>query len=112
VVNFEILTPTPIRIHPGTLIDYKLRIRGFPVKWQTKITCWDPPFRFVDEQIRGPYKVWIHRHTFESLQGGTRMTDFIRYAPPGGWLINWLFVRRDVVSIFNHRQRRLQELLG
>ena len=61
-LNFQILTPAPIQIRAGTLIDYQLRIRGIPVRWQTEITVWEPPHRFVDVQKRGPYRQWIHEH--------------------------------------------------
>jgi ligand-binding SRPBCC domain-containing protein len=83
-------------MRPGAVIDYRLRLHGFPIRWQTEITSWEPPFRFVDEQRRGPYLLWIHEHRFEPLDGGTRVEDYVRYRPPGGWLVERLFVRRDV----------------
>jgi ligand-binding SRPBCC domain-containing protein len=111
-VQFKILTPLPIRMHPGALIDYRLRIHGIPVRWQTEITAWEPPFRFVDEQKRGPYRVWIHEHRFVERDGGTLMTDQIRYAVYGGGLIEKLFVRRDVEKIFDYRNQKMEELFG
>jgi ligand-binding SRPBCC domain-containing protein len=111
-LNFEILTPRPIAMRAGARIDYRLRLHGFPVRWQTEITAWEPPFRFVDEQRRGPYRVWIHEHRFESRNGGTRVEDQVRYRPPGGRLIEWLFVRRDVNRIFAFRRQKLEELFG
>jgi ligand-binding SRPBCC domain-containing protein len=108
-LNFEILTPRPIAMHAGALIDYKLRVRGIPLKWRTKITQWQPPHRFVDEQIRGPYRQWIHEHRFEPKDGGTLCKDHVRYAVLGGELVNRLFVRRDVEGIFDYRKAKLVE---
>src|SRR5690349_11084091 len=85
-VNFHILTPRPIPMHTGALIDYKLRIHGFPVRWQSEITVWDPPHRFVDEQRRGPYRLWHHEHTFEPRDNGTLCIDLVRYAVPFDFL--------------------------
>jgi hypothetical protein len=109
-LNFHIITPRPIAMHAGTLIDYRLRIRGVPAKWRTRISAWEPPFRFVDEQLRGPYRRWHHTHTFEERDGGTLCRDRVEYDMFGGWLINWLLVRRDVETIFAYRRRRLEEL--
>ena len=111
-LKFTVLTPLPIEMRVGTLIDYKLRLRGFPIRWRTRITSWEPPLRFVDEQIRGPYRQWIHEHSFEERDGGTLMRDVVRYIAPGGAIIHFLFVRRDVESIFAFRRRRISELLG
>ncbi|HVV70394.1 MAG TPA: SRPBCC family protein [Verrucomicrobiae bacterium] len=108
-LDFQILTPGPIVMRTGAIIDYRLRLRGFPLRWRTEITAWEPPFRFVDEQRQGPYKLWIHEHRFEPIDNGTRARDFVRYAPPGGWLTDWLFVRRDIERIFRYRQQKLTE---
>ncbi len=96
----------------GTLIDHKLRVRGIPLRWRTLISTWEPPFRFVDEQLRGPYRQWIHEHTFEERDGGTLTRDVVRYSVFGGALVDRLFVRRDVEKIFTYRTQRLLELLG
>jgi ligand-binding SRPBCC domain-containing protein len=109
-LNFEILTPRPIAMFPGTLIDYKLRLRGIPVRWQTEITAWEPPVRFVDEQKRGPYQQWIHEHRFEEKDGGTLCHDHVRYAVLGGAIVNKFLVRRDVETIFEFRRKKLLEL--
>ncbi len=109
-LDFEIVTPGRVDMRAGALIDYRLRVHGMPFKWQTEITAWEPPRRFVDEQRRGPYKLWIHEHTFESQDGGTQARDRVRYAVPGGWLIDRLFVRRDVQKIFAFRREKLSEI--
>jgi ligand-binding SRPBCC domain-containing protein len=111
-LRFEILTPRPIAMRAGALIDYRLRLRGIPLRWRSEITAWEPPHRFVDEQRRGPYRTWIHEHTFASCAGGCEARDFVRYAPPGGWVGNFLFVRRDVRKIFEYRVGRLRQLFG
>jgi ligand-binding SRPBCC domain-containing protein len=111
-LDFTILTPAPILMRPGTLIDYRLRLHGFPIRWQSEITVWEPPHRFVDEQRRGPYKLWLHEHRFEAREGGTQVTDDVRYAVPGGRLTDRLFVRRDVERIFAFRREKLQALSG
>jgi len=95
----------------GTLIDYQFRIRGLPVRWRTEITAWQPPHRFVDEQKRGPYRLWVHEHRFEPNDGGTLCTDHVRYAVPGGKLVHRLFVRPDVERIFAFRAEKLRKLL-
>jgi ligand-binding SRPBCC domain-containing protein len=74
------------------------------LRWRSQITVWDPPFRFVDEQRRGPYRRWTHTHSFEETNGGTLCRDEVHYAVPGGRFINWLLVRRDVERIFAYRQ--------
>jgi ligand-binding SRPBCC domain-containing protein len=109
-LRFEILTPRPIEMKTGALIDYRLRLRGFPIRWRTRICEWLPPVRFVDEQLRGPYRLWHHTHTFTERDGGTVVGDRVRYAVPGGAVVNALFVRRDVERIFAFRQQKLAEL--
>jgi ligand-binding SRPBCC domain-containing protein len=111
-LNFEVLTPAPIVMRTGRLIDYRIRIHGIPVKWRTEILDWNPPHRFVDTQLSGPYKLWHHTHTFTERDGGTFCEDHVRYYPRGGALMNWLFVRVDVERIFAYRQKRLAELFG
>lgn len=111
-IEFKILTPQPIHLHQGTLIDYQLRIHGIPIRWRTEILRWNPPHSFVDTQILGPYTRWVHEHRFEPVPGGTRMIDHVEYRPPGGWLINRLFVRRDVQRIFNFRRETLVRRFG
>jgi ligand-binding SRPBCC domain-containing protein len=111
-LNFEVLTPAPIAMRPGTLIDYRIRVHGLPIRWRTEITEWQPPHRFVDIQLRGPYALWHHTHTFEEQDGGTLCRDRVRYRPRGGALVHWLFVRRDVERIFQYRQQRLKDIFA
>jgi ligand-binding SRPBCC domain-containing protein len=71
LLSFSILTPRPIAMRPGTLIDYRLKVRGIPIRWRSEITVWEPPVRFVDEQRKGPYRLWHHTHEFAEQDGGT-----------------------------------------
>lgn len=114
-LSFRIVTPQPIEIKKGTLIDYKLKLRGFPVTWQTLITEWDPPHVFVDEALKSPYRQWIHRHTFTKRAADrTLIEDEVRYrlplAPIGDLIAHW-FVRRELDYIFDFRQRAVREIL-
>lgn len=111
-LKFEVLTPEPITLLPGALIDYRLKVHGLPLRWRTEISEWEPPARFVDIQLRGPYRLWHHTHTFESRDGGTLCGDVVRYRVPGGALVNALFVRRDVERIFAFRRQALLGLFG
>jgi ligand-binding SRPBCC domain-containing protein len=114
-LNFHIITPQPINIDKGTLIDYKLKMRGFPVKWRTEISVWEPPFRFVDQQLRGPYRQWIHTHTFTELSPTqTLMEDEVRYRLPFEPLadIAHFFVKSELAYIFDYRQKVVAEMLG
>jgi ligand-binding SRPBCC domain-containing protein len=107
LLGFEVITPGPIELHVGTLIEYRLRVHRVPVSWLTSIQAWDPPHRFVDMQLKGPYALWHHTHTFEATgDGGTLMTDTVRWSigfGPFGELARRAFVQRDVEAIFDHR---------
>lgn len=111
-LRFRILTPCPIEMRRGALIDYALRVRGVPVRWRTEITAWDPPRGFTDEQIRGPYRWWRHHHVFDAADSGTRMTDTVEYGVPGGWLVHEALVRRDVGAIFRFREREIRAVFA
>lgn len=124
-LNFQILTPRPIPMRPGAIIDYKIRLRGIPIRWRTVIAAYEPPRMFIDMQIKGPYLLWEHTHTFEPVHRegrfvGTRIGDRVRYLPldiprsvPGlGGLIHRLMVRPDLEKIFAYRQQRMRELLA
>jgi ligand-binding SRPBCC domain-containing protein len=113
-LKFHIITPQPFKIEKGTLIDYELSLRGFSLKWQTVISVWNPPFEFVDEALKSPYKQWIHRHTFNALAvDKTLIEDEVKYRlplEPFGDLAHW-FVRRELEHIFDFRQTRVAEIL-
>jgi len=111
-LNFKVLTAAPIHIASGTRIDYRLRLHGIPLRWQSRISVWEPGYRFVDEQMRGPYRRWHHEHLFEDAEGGTLCRDVVDYSVWGGKLIDRLLVRPDVLRIFAYRQRRLPDLLS
>ncbi len=109
-LKFEVLTPDPIAMRAGALIDYRIHVRGVPIRWRTEIVAWEPPHRFIDTQLNGPYRLWHHTHTFEDRGDSTLCRDEVRYWPRGGALIDWLFVRRDVTQIFKYRRKTLLEL--
>ncbi|MBI1346513.1 CDP-paratose 2-epimerase [bacterium] len=111
-LHFQVLTPRPIRMAAGTLIEYRLRLHGFPLYWRTEIAVWEPPYRFVDQQLRGPYQLWHHLHTFEEQNGGTLCRDVVDYAFFGGPIVHALLVKRDLVQIFDYRCERMKQLLG
>jgi ligand-binding SRPBCC domain-containing protein len=107
LLQFRVVTPEPITMGAGTLLRYRLKVRGVPVSWLTLIQEWDPPHRFVDEQLEGPYALWHHTHTFSSDgDGGTVMRDVVRYALPLGGLgelAHRVLVRSDLERIFDYR---------
>lgn len=109
-LRFTIASPLPIEMKAGALIEYRIRLYGIPMKWTSEITEWDPPHMFEDTQIRGPYRKWVHRHTFEETDEGTVVTDEVRYRVPGGAVIDRLFVSGRVRKIFDYRKAKLKEL--
>lgn len=114
-LNFHIVTPLPIGMEKGTLIDYELRLRGLPLKWRTEISVWDPPNVFVDRQVRGPYSQWIHTHRFTEFEPGkTLIEDEVRYRLPLEPLGDFFhfIVKRELKYIFDYRQRAVAELLS
>jgi ligand-binding SRPBCC domain-containing protein len=114
-LHFEVTTPRPIEMGAGTLLEYRLRLHGVPLRWQTLITTWEPPHRFVDIQAKGPYSLWEHTHLFEPEgEGATVISDRVRYAIPFGPLgeiAERLFVRRDLRRIFDYRSEAVAERL-
>jgi ligand-binding SRPBCC domain-containing protein len=117
LLQFRLLTPEPIQMGVGTFLQYALRLRGVPVRWDTLIQAWDPPHRFVDVQVRGPYRLWHHTHELEPLDGGTAtlMRDTVRYAlgfGPFGEIARRAVVERDLEAIFAFRAERVPALLA
>lgn len=113
-LNFRILTPLPLAVAQGTFIDYRLRLFGIPFSWKTEITSWEPPHRFVDEQRRGPYRQWIHRHRFSAVAGGTIMEDEVLYRLPFSPLgdLALPLIRLQLGRIFNYRKEAIRCILG
>jgi ligand-binding SRPBCC domain-containing protein len=114
-LGFKILFMSMDSIQEGTIIQYRLRLHGIPVHWRTNICEWNPPSSFVDEQTRGPYKVWRHTHKFEAHGRRTKMIDEVQYLLPFGILgriVHALKVRQDVNRIFDYRRQRIDALFG
>lgn len=112
-LNFRIRTPEPLIMRLGAEFDYTIRWLGLPLPWKTLITAYEPPRRFVDEQARGPYRLWRHTHTFEETLEGTKVLDHVAYALPFGplgKLAHWLAVRRQLEEIFAYRRRVLRQI--
>jgi ligand-binding SRPBCC domain-containing protein len=110
--DFRILTPRPIEMRAGTRIEYRLRLRGIPIRWLTEIAEWAPGSHFVDVQRRGPYRRWEHRHEFEEKDGGTEIRDDVRFAAPLDWLVHGWLVAPDVRRIFTYRHGELLRRFG
>lgn len=111
-LEFSVLTPSPIHIEAGCLIDYRLKLRGIPIRWQSLISAWEPPLRFVDCQTRGPYRRWHHEHLFEAVDGGTLCRDIVDYDVIGGRPVHALFVRPDLLKIFAFRHAQLSNMFA
>jgi ligand-binding SRPBCC domain-containing protein len=114
-LRFELLTPEPIEMRIGTRIDYRLHVHRVPVRWTSQIEEWEPGRAFVDRQLRGPYGLWHHRHSFQSAGAGTIVGDQVQYALPLGRvgdLAHRLFVSRDLERIFDYRRRAVESAMG
>jgi ligand-binding SRPBCC domain-containing protein len=114
-LGFEVLTSGPVEMRSGTLIEYRLRVHAVPVRWISRIEEWDSGRLFVDRQLRGPYRLWHHRHEFAACADGTVVRDRVRYALPLGRLgelAHAAFVRRDLERIFDFRRAAVAQLLG
>lgn len=114
-LRFEVATPRPIAMGPGALIEYRLKLHALPVRWLTRIETWERGRRFADRQLRGPYRMWHHTHTFAAHDRGTVMRDVVRYAlplGPIGRLGRAILVRRDLERIFDYRRDAVAARLG
>lgn len=108
-LNFRIRTPQPIAMTEGTEIEYRIVLYGLPIPWLTRIDVWEPGVRFVDRQLRGPYRWWHHEHRFEVVEGGTRVIDHVEFVPRARF-VSGPMVRRDVRRIFDYRKGELSRL--
>ena len=114
-LGFALITPEPVEMAAGTLIEYRLHLHGFPLRWTSRIEVWQPGRAFEDVQVKGPYRLWHHRHEFRAAGGGTLVQDHVRYAlplGPLGELAHSLFVERDLTRIFAYRYAAVKELLA
>jgi ligand-binding SRPBCC domain-containing protein len=114
-LDFRVVTPAPLEMAEGTLIEYALRLHRVPIRWLTRIEVWEPPRRFIDVQLNGPYSVWEHTHSFVPRGAGTAIVDRVRYGLPFGplgELARIAIVRRDLERIFDYRRDAVAELLG
>lgn len=114
-LRFEVMTPEPIGMRAGTLIEYRLSVHGVPLRWISQIKAWEHNRSFVDQQLRGPYRLWHHTHEFVALGDGTLVRDRVRYAIPLGPLgdvAHSLFVQRDLDNVFAYRRSAVWRLLG
>jgi ligand-binding SRPBCC domain-containing protein len=115
-LRFSVLTPAPIAMRAGARIDYRLRLHGVPLRWRTEIAAWEPPHRFVDRQVAGPYALWEHEHRFRDVAGGVVMSDSVTYRIRGGRAADLVgdaaVARRDLRRIFEFRSRALRALFG
>lgn len=112
-LHFQILTPLPIEMKPGAIIEYRLRLFGISFRWQTEITVWEEGVRFVDVQKKGPYRLWEHEHRFSAQGDSTLMEDHLRYSISGGPLepaIHAIFVRKQIESIFSFRNSAIERV--
>jgi ligand-binding SRPBCC domain-containing protein len=115
IVGFDDGETADATMRRGLRIHYRVKPLGFPQRWTSEITEWDPPGKFVDEQRAGPYRSWHHEHTFRAVDGGTEIRDRVEYALPFGPLgriAHALLVRRQLEAIFDHREEVVHELLG
>jgi ligand-binding SRPBCC domain-containing protein len=110
-LRFEIRTPLPVRMRAGTIIDYRIRLRGLPMPWRSCIDVWEPEVAFVDRQIVGPYRWWRHEHRFEPVTGGTLVVDDVEYLPRARTFSRRL-VERDLRRIFDYRHETLQRIFA
>lgn len=116
MLDFRIVTPGPIEMRAGARLEYRISLRGLPLRWKTNIAAWEPPYQFVDEQLSGPYRTWIHRHTFEPMVvngvEGTMCRDVVEYDYLFAWLTHSWWVQRDLRQIFAYRREQMVRIFG
>jgi ligand-binding SRPBCC domain-containing protein len=113
-LNFKIKNDPLLEMKKGQIFKYQLRVRGIPINWTSLISSYHPPYSFIDEQIKGPYSSWHHTHTFKEENGGTTIIDEVKYTLPLGFIgkiINSIWVKRDLNSIFKYRQKMIEKTL-
>jgi ligand-binding SRPBCC domain-containing protein len=109
-LHFSVITPAPVEMRAGTLIEYRLRIHRVPMRWISRIEEWEHGRRFVDRQVRGPYRLWCHTHEFAVHPQGTLLRDSVRYELPFGplgALAHAAIVRRDLQRVFDYRREQV-----
>ena len=115
-MQFNIMTPSPIEMKDGALIDYTVKILGLPIKWRTLITKYDPPNIFIDQQLKGPYSLWHHTHTFKKINDNeTLIGDTVIYAVPFsfiGSIVHSIYIKRDLERIFSYRTKKIKEIFN
>jgi ligand-binding SRPBCC domain-containing protein len=114
-LGFTIHTPAPITIGPDSLLDYTIRWAGLPIRWRTRIIDWSPPRQFIDLQVRGPYALWHHQHTFEPVADGVECRDRVIYklpVPGVSRLVHAAIVKRQLLGIFRYRREVIGRELG
>lgn len=109
-LHFRIKTSLPVTMRVGLRLQYRIRLHGVPLRWVSEITEWNPPFAFTDEQVSGPYRYWIHRHTFAAHGEGTLIQDQVAYAVYGGTLVHSLLVREDLQQVFAYRRNKIRAI--
>jgi ligand-binding SRPBCC domain-containing protein len=110
IMHFSILSMPSEALRSGSRITYRIRLKGIPLRWHTRIEDWTPPHSFVDRQIFGPFLHWHHTHSFEEVDGKTLVKDIVNYTVPGGPLLHQWFIKKDLHHIFSYRQKILTEL--
>jgi ligand-binding SRPBCC domain-containing protein len=111
-LHFRTVTADPIVLAVGTRFRHRIRVKGIPLRWESEITAWEPPYHFQDEQLRGPYRSWRHDHYFSARGGGTLLEDHVEYSVLGGSVINTLLVEPDLLRVFEYRRRKMLEIFA
>ena len=115
-MNFKILTPGPLEMKEGMLIDYVIKVMAIPIRWRTIITKYEPPHIFIDQQLKGPYSMWHHTHTFNKINDTeTLIKDTVNYSMPYGFIgemAHFLYVKRDLKNIFLYRNKKIEEIFN